>query len=77
MQGHSTDGSNALNALEVKLQQQDAVMEPDVLSLLRKYVSSGTGGNPGTAVEMLSENYVGEAAGTQRCCHLLAEQHSV
>ena len=59
MQGSSGADSNALNALELKLQQQDAIMEPDVLSLLRKYVSPATGGNPSTAIEMLSENYVG------------------
>lgn len=41
-------------------------MEPDILSLLRKYVSAGIGGNARTAVEMLSENYVGASG----LCHL-------
>lgn len=47
-----------LNQLELLLRQPDAVMEPAVLDRLRAYV--GGGGNPRDAVEMLSDNYVGE-----------------
>jgi TH1 protein len=46
-----------LNQLELFLQQADAIMEPDILSVLRKYVSDG--GNPATVVEMLSDSYHG------------------
>jgi hypothetical protein len=52
-------GSGAtLAALEAALRQPDAVLEPGVLGVLRRYVSEG--GRPATVVELLSENYVGE-----------------
>ena len=47
-----------LNQLEQFLRQPDAIMEPNILDVLRRYVSDG--GNPATVVEMLSDNYVGE-----------------
>lgn len=46
-----------LAALEAALRQPDAVLEPGVLGVLRRYVSEG--GRPATVVELLSENYVG------------------
>lgn len=50
-----------LNQLEQFLRQPDAIMEPNILDVLRRYVSDG--GNPATVVEMLSDNYVGAAHG--------------
>jgi hypothetical protein len=47
-----------LAGLEAALAQPDAVLEPGVLGVLRRYVSEG--GRPATVVELLSENYVGE-----------------
>lgn len=46
-----------LNELEQFLRQEDAVMEPNILSVLRRYISDE--GNPATVVEMLSDNYAG------------------
>jgi TH1 protein len=56
MQGH--DVATELNQLEAFLRQPDAIMEPRILDVLRRYVSDG--GTPMTVVEFLSENYVGE-----------------
>ena len=47
-----------LNQLEQVLGAPDAIMEPSILNVLRRYMSDG--GNPATAVEMLSDNYTGE-----------------
>lgn len=46
-----------LNQLEQVLGAPDAIMEPSILNVLRRYMSDG--GNPATAVEMLSDNYTG------------------
>jgi hypothetical protein len=51
-----------LNELEQFLRQEDAVMEPNILSVLRRYISDG--GNPATVVEMLSDNYAGTSSFT-------------
>ncbi|KAK9822993.1 hypothetical protein WJX81_003185 [Elliptochloris bilobata] len=48
-----------LNALEFFLRQPDAIMEANILDVLRRYVADG--GQPPTVVEYLSENYVGYA----------------
>lgn len=53
-----------LNQLEQFLRQPDAIMEPNILDVLRRYVSDG--GNPATVVEMLSDNYVGASDGTRK-----------
>ncbi len=52
-----------LNQLEQFLRQPDAIMEPNILDVLRRYVSDG--GNPATVVEMLSDNYVGASDGVR------------
>lgn len=59
LQEQQADDANTVNFLEQKLRQQDAVMEPDVWNTLKRYVNPATGGNPQTAVELLSEHYVG------------------
>jgi hypothetical protein len=46
-----------LNQLETLMSLPDAIMEPGILAVLRRYVSDG--GNPATVVEMLSDNYHG------------------
>jgi hypothetical protein len=46
-----------LNQLETLMRLPDAIMEPGILAVLRRYVSDG--GNPATVVEMLSDNYHG------------------
>lgn len=66
-----------LNQLEDFLRQPDAVMEPNILSVLRRYISDN--GKPAEVVEMLSDSYAGELAespsstGTT-CLHCLAQQ---
>ena len=52
-----------LNQLEQVLGAPDAIMEPSILNVLRRYMSDG--GNPATAVEMLSDNYTG-----MQCCKI-------
>ena len=47
-----------LNALEAFLREDDAVMELNILSVLKRYISDR--GNPATVVELLSDNYQGE-----------------
>ena len=54
----ATAAGTTLAGLEAALAQPDAVLEPGVLGVLRRYVSEG--GRPATVVELLSENYVGE-----------------
>lgn len=46
-----------LNRVEADLRRKDAIMEPGVMDKLRQYVKAG--GQPSTAIEMLSENYKG------------------
>ena len=46
-----------LNALEAFLREDDAVMELNILNVLRRYISDR--GNPATVVELLSDNYQG------------------
>lgn len=46
-----------LNQLEDFLRQPDAVMEPNILSVLRRYISDK--GRPADAVEMLCDSYAG------------------
>jgi hypothetical protein len=46
-----------LNQLEEFLRQPDAVMEPNILSVLRRYISDN--GKPAEVVEMLSDSYAG------------------
>ena len=71
LQEAAADEANTVNFLEQKLRQQDAVMEPDVWNTLKRYVNPATGGNPQTAVELLSEHYVGESP-YSRCTAQLA-----
>ena len=47
-----------LNALEAFLREDDAVMELNILTVLKRYISDR--GNPATVVELLSDNYQGE-----------------
>jgi len=47
-----------LNALEAFLREDDAVMELNILSVLKRYISDK--GNPATVVELLSDNYQGK-----------------
>ncbi len=47
-----------LNALEALLREDDAVMELNILSVLKRYISDR--GNPATVVELLSDNYQGD-----------------
>lgn len=54
MQG---DQVEELNQLEIFLRQPDAVMEPNILSVLRRYISDK--GRPADAVEMLCDSYAG------------------
>ncbi|BDA42837.1 Negative elongation factor D [Coccomyxa sp. Obi] len=56
MQG---DQVEELNQLEEFLRQPDAVMEPNILSVLRRYISDK--GRPADAVEMLCDSYAGYA----------------
>ena len=49
-----------LNALEAFLREDDAVMELNILSVLKRYISDK--GNPSTVVELLSDNYHGESS---------------
>ena len=51
-----------LNALEAFLREDDAVMELNILSVLKRYISDR--GNPATVVELLSDNYQGESFAT-------------
>jgi len=60
------DTTARLNQVESFLRQPDAVMEPDVLSRLRDYVSAQ--GNPQAAVEFLTDGYVGYAAAASLVC---------
>ena len=46
-----------LNQLEQVLGAADAIMEPNILDTLKRYMKDG--GNPATAVEMLSDGYAG------------------
>ena len=46
-----------LNALEAFLREDDAVMELNILSVLKRYISDR--GNPATVVELLSDNHQG------------------
>ena len=48
-----------LNALEAFLREDDAVMELNILTVLKRYISDR--GNPATVVELLSDNYQGDA----------------
>lgn len=62
-----------LNALELYLRQPDAILEPGILDVLRRYVADG--GKPSSVVELLTEYYTGAyAAG--RCRGLAATQHT-
>ncbi|KAK9816978.1 hypothetical protein WJX72_007733 [[Myrmecia] bisecta] len=65
----SGDKASELSQLEVFLQQPDAIMELNILDILRRYVSDG--GNPATVVEMLSENYKGYAQMASLLCSWL------
>ena len=47
-----------LNALEAFLREDDAVMELNILTVLKRYISDR--GNPATVVELLSDNYQGK-----------------
>lgn len=55
--GAGGDREVVLNRVEQELRRKDAIMEPGVMDKLRHYVQAG--GQPSTAVEMLSENYKG------------------
>ena len=50
-----------LNSSELLLRAPDAVMEPHVLAVLKRYVKED-GGKPITAVEGLSDSFAGDAA---------------
>ena len=55
---HQDEKALKLVKSELFLRAPDAVLEPDVLSVLRKYVRED-GGKPKTAVEDLSDNFSG------------------
>ena len=48
---------HSLKAMEKALSAEDAVMEPGILKKIGLYVRAG--GNPATAIEMLSDGYKG------------------
>lgn len=48
-----------LNQLEQVLAAPDAIMEPNILEILKRYMKDG--GNPATAVEMLCDGYAGSS----------------
>ena len=63
-----------LNQLEQFLQQPDAIMEPNILDVLRRYVSAG--GEATVVVEMLSDNYVGKRSShLGKCCGRLRNSY--
>ena len=59
------DNAADLAQLEATLRQPDAVLEPGVLGVLRRYVAAG--GEPPRVVEALADGYVG----TARCASLV------
>ena len=59
----TTDAAAELSSLEATLRQPDAVLEPGVLAVLRRYVAAG--GHPATVVELLADSYVGHAAAAE------------
>ncbi len=59
MQLLQAEKDEKLNSSEVLLRAPDAVLEPNILAVLRRYVSQD-GGKPVTAIEELSDNFVGE-----------------
>ncbi|KAK9864357.1 hypothetical protein WJX84_002228 [Apatococcus fuscideae] len=70
--GEETDKEKQLSTSELFLRMPDAVMEPDVLSVLRTYVRED-GGKPKTAVEELSESFVGYAHMASLVCKWLQQ----
>eukprot|EP00951_Prasinocladus_malaysianus_P023271 scaffold197222_cov30-Prasinocladus_malaysianus.AAC.1 len=50
--------SDDLERLEAKLKEPDAILEPQILDTLRRYVMKG--GEPQTVVAVLSDNYAGK-----------------
>jgi hypothetical protein len=56
----------SLLELERKLGEKDAVMERNCIQTLREYVTAG--GQPTTAITMLSENYKGTFAARTGAC---------
>lgn len=55
------DDKQELPLLEHLMRQPDAIMEPNITDVTRRYVMAG--GQPSTLVEMLSDSYEGEAQG--------------
>lgn len=51
------DDKQELPLLEHLMRQPDAIMEPNVTDVMRRYITAG--GQPATAVELLSDSYEG------------------
>jgi len=63
-------GDQERDALEEVMRQPDAILEPQILDTLRRYVMRG--GKPQTVVELLSDNYVGYAQMASLMCSWLS-----
>ncbi len=61
-----------LNQLEQVLAAPDAIMEPNILEILKRYMKDG--GNPATAVEMLCDGYAGTTNARRSMPSLLVQR---